>query len=73
MAASKDVRVKNAGLVGDVVPSNWVESKDYTRDGRNLKVGDLVMIARSDGRYRMLCFTKPILNACYYLVWNVPQ
>jgi hypothetical protein len=44
------VRVKNAGLIGEVVPSNWIESQDFIRDGRNLKTGDLVLIGRSDGR-----------------------
>jgi hypothetical protein len=51
MAGISGVRVKNAGLIGEVVPSNWIESTDFVRDGRNLKTGDLVLVGRSDGRW----------------------
>jgi hypothetical protein len=50
MAGSTGVRVKNAGLIGEIVPNDWVEKRDFVRDGRNLKTGDLVLIGRSDGR-----------------------
>ena len=50
MAGSSGVRVKNAGLIGEVVPNDWIESQDFVRDGRNLKTGDLVLVGRSDGR-----------------------
>ena len=49
--ASTGIKVKNGGLIGNVIPSNWAESKDFIRDGRNLKSGDLVIVARSDGRF----------------------
>ncbi len=53
MAAGSGIKVKNGALIGEVVPPNWVESKDFVRDGRNLKAGDLVLISRSDGRFVM--------------------
>ncbi len=63
MAGNSGVRVKNAGLIGEVVPSNWIESQDFMRDGRNLKTGDLVLIGRSDGR---LVFSASDLFAVQY-------
>ena len=50
MAGSAGVRVKNAGLIGGVIPNDWIETEDFIRDGRNLKTGDLVLVGRSDGR-----------------------
>lgn len=64
MAGNSGIKVKNAALIGDVIPSNWVESKDFVRDGRNLKVGDLVLVGRSDGRFVLRFHTiRAILTA----------
>ncbi len=39
-------RLKNADKVGIKAPPGFSEGADFTRDGKNLKAGDLVLINR---------------------------
>eukprot|EP00284_Hemiselmis_tepida_P009807 CAMPEP_0174923112 /NCGR_PEP_ID=MMETSP1355-20121228/6362_1 /TAXON_ID=464990 /ORGANISM="Hemiselmis tepida, Strain CCMP443" /LENGTH=329 /DNA_ID=CAMNT_0016168767 /DNA_START=178 /DNA_END=1164 /DNA_ORIENTATION=+ len=44
---------KNPNAIGVQIPAGFSEGADYTRDGKNLNPGDLVLITRSDGSVRI--------------------
>lgn len=38
--------------VGSLVPSEWMEGREYSAAGSDLSVGDLVVVPRTDGTLR---------------------
>ena len=58
--------LKNPRLVNAVVPAEWLETRDYVRQGP-LQPGDLVILSRSDGSTR---FGEVLRKAGF--PWQVP-
>lgn len=42
--------LNNPGKIGEPMPNSFEEGREFLRDGRNLGVGQLVAVRRSDGR-----------------------
>lgn len=69
VSATGGYGMKNAALVGTLVPEEWVENRDFIRQGK-LAPGDLVMVARSDGSTRFGEVVRKI-GMFYQDVWEV--
>jgi hypothetical protein len=54
--------VRNPQLIGTMIPRSWTEGTDFIRDGRGIAKGDLVIIQRSDGRYKVLRGWIPLMQ-----------
>jgi hypothetical protein len=64
--------LKNGDKIGIQIPQSFSEGADFVRDGKNLKIGDIVLVTRSDGRWP--AFPLPPLNgspACCQALANL--
>lgn len=65
--------LKNGDKIGIQIPQSFSEGADFVRDGKNLKIGDIVLVTRSDGRWPASPSTTLISSpACHQALANLP-